>query len=148
MLEFYTYQDFVDVPFEVWNTSVEPAQQVTISFRDNQNNGIFDLKRVAAESREYLFIQNTPYDPSMSQSQIKKQFGNAYKTTYMVWSHLPENKFWVPSSIVESKVKIVNVDATFKTLKKELVNITDYYAGNTLNQNVHVDHHIFKPIIS
>ena len=147
MLEFYTYQDFVDVPFEVWNTSVEPAQQVTISFRDNQNNGIFDLKRVAAESREYLFIQNTPYDPSMSQSQIKKQFGNAYKTTYMVWSHLPENKFWVPSSIVESKVKIVNVDATFKTLKKELVNITDYYAGNTLNQNVHVDHHIFKPII-
>ena len=52
----------------------------------------------------------------------------------------------MPSSIVESNVKIVNVDATLNT-KKDLINVTDYYAGNTLNQNVHVDHHIFKPII-
>ena len=28
MLEYYTYQDFVDVPFEVWNTSVEPHSKL------------------------------------------------------------------------------------------------------------------------
>ncbi len=146
MLQYYTYQDFVDVPFEVWNTSVDPPQQITVSFRDNKNNGFFDLYDVATESREYLFIQNTPYDPTMSQSEIKKQYGNVYKTLYLVWPYLPSGNFWVPSSIVESKVKIENIDASYKTLKKELIDITDYYTGNSVNQNVHVDHHIFKHV--
>ena len=148
LLEYYTYQDYVDVPFEVWNTSSNPPEQITVSFRDNKNNGRFDLTTDVNESREYLFIQNIPYDATMSQSQIKKQYGNAYKTTHLLWPYLPDGKFWVPSSIIDSNVKIENIDATYKTLKKELIDVTDSYNANILNQNVHVDHHLFDHIIN
>ena len=144
--QFYTYQDYVDVPFEVWNMSTDPAEQMTVSFRDNNNNGKFDLNTDFNLSREYLFTQNIPYDETMSQSDVSKQNGQLHKTTFLVWLYSQDGTTWDESSLPESKINITNVDATLKTFKKDLINITDYYTGATINQNVHVDHHIFKPI--
>ena len=146
--QFYTYQDYVDVPFEVWNMSTDPAQQMTVSFRDNNNNGKFDLNTDFNLSREYLFTQNIPYDETMSQSDVSKQNGQLHKTTYLVWLYSQDGTTWDESSLPESKINITNVDATIKTFKKDLINITDYYTGATINQNVHVDHHIFEPILN
>ena len=40
----YTYQDVVEVPFQVWNVSASPEEQITVSFRDNKNDGEFNLE--------------------------------------------------------------------------------------------------------
>ena len=69
----YTYQDAVEVPFEVWNISADPPEQITVSFRDNKNDGSFNIITEYGESREYIFPQNLPYDPTMSQDEIKQE---------------------------------------------------------------------------
>ena len=61
----YTYQDVVEVPFEVWNISADPPEQITVSFRDNKNDGSFNITTEYGESREYIFPQNIPYDLSL-----------------------------------------------------------------------------------
>ena len=60
----------VEVPFEVWNISADPEEQLTVSFRDNNNDGKFNLVSDYTESREYIFPQNVKYDPNMQQSDI------------------------------------------------------------------------------
>ena len=146
--QFYTYQDVVDVPFQVWNTSANPPQQITISFRDNNNDGEFNLQDNSNESREYIFTQNIPYDQTMSQADIKSLYGQLYKTTYLIWLYLSEGTEWNENNLPNSSIKIRNIDMSYTNYKKDLVDITNWYTGNTINQNVHVDHHFFYPILS
>ena len=52
----YTYEGTVEVPFEVWNISADPEEQITVSFRDNKNDGEFNLEAELGESRELSLI--------------------------------------------------------------------------------------------
>ncbi len=144
----YTYQGITDVPFEVWNNSLEPPQQITVSFRDNYNDGSFNLLSEFGESREYIIPQNIPYDPTMSQSEITQENGQLYKSTFLIWLYLAEGVTWNPDSLPNSSLKIETLDVSYYTYKKETIDITDYYGSNDINQNVHVDHHFFKPIVN
>ena len=56
----YNYEGIVEVPFEVWNTSADPEEQLTVSFRDNTNDGEFNLLAAQGDSREYIFPQSLP----------------------------------------------------------------------------------------
>ncbi len=155
----YSYEGVVEVPFEVWNISSDPEEQITVSFRDNKNNGVFDLLPDQGDSREYIFPQNVPYDPTMSQSGIygdgnagndASTYGQLYKTLYLIWPYLASGVSWEPESLPESSIKIELIDANYKTLKKSEEIVTNYYGNNgnqDVNSNVHVDHHNFGTII-
>ena len=146
----YTYQDFVDVPFEVWNISADPPEQITVSFRDNKNDGTFNIIEDYGESREYIFPQNIPYDSTMSQTEITKQWGQVYKSLFLIWPYLSSNASWNPENLPTSSIKIESVAASYKALKKKVEYMTDYYDNGgdaTINQNVHVDHHNLGSII-
>ena len=146
----YIYQDFVDVPFEVWNISVDPPEQITVSFRDNKNDGTFNIIEDYGESREYIFPQNIPYDSTMTQTEITKQWGQVYKSLFLIWPYLSANASWNPENLPTSSIKIESVAASYKALKKKVEYMTDYYDNGgdaTINQNVHVDHHNLGSII-
>ena len=146
----YTYQDAVEVPFEVWNISSEPPEQITVSFRDNKNDGSFNITTEYGESREYIFPQNIPYDPTMSQTEITQQWGQIYKSLFLIWPYLSDNVSWDPNNLPNSSIKIESFAATYKTLKKNVQYMTDYYdngGAESINQNVHVDHHNLGTII-
>ena len=52
----YSYQDVVEVPFEVWNISADPEEQLTVSFRDNNNDGKFNLVSEIIQRVENIFF--------------------------------------------------------------------------------------------
>ena len=155
----YKYQGDVEVPFEAWNISADPEEQITISFRDNNNNGVFDLLPDQGDSREYIFPQNVSYDPTMSQADIvgdgtpensASLYGQLYKTLYLLWPYLANGVSWDPDNIPESSIKIELVNRDYKTLTKSEQILTNYYGNNgtrDVNVNVHVDHHSFETII-
>jgi hypothetical protein len=155
----YNYEGVVEVPFEVWNISTSPEQQLTVSFRDNANDGDFNLLAAQGESREYIFPQSIPYDPDMNQSEIigdgsagniNSVYGQLHKSLFLIWPFLADDVTWDPQNIPESKIKIEFIDATYKTLKKSVEYMTNQYDNGgafDINENVHVDHHNLGTII-
>ena len=155
----YNYEGVVEVPFEVWNISTSPEQQLTVSFRDNANDGDFNLLAAQGESREYIFPQSIPYDPDMNQSEIigdgsagntNSVYGQLHKSLFLIWPFLADGVTWDSQNIPESKIKIEFIDATYKTLKKSVEYMTNQYDNGgafDINENVHVDHHNLGTII-
>ena len=155
----YNYEGIVEVPFEVWNTSADPEEQLTVSFRDNTNDGEFNLLAAQGDSREYIFPQSLPYDPDMNQPEIigdgtpgniNSVYGQLHKSLFLIWPFLADGVSWDPQNIPESKIKIEFIDATYKTLKKSVEYMTNQYDNGgafDINENVHVDHHNLGTII-
>lgn len=124
----YTYQDYVDVPFEVWD--VTNNQQLMVSFRDQDRNGEFNLRLqntdgdALVQSREYLFVNNVPYDPAGPNINIAVAGGQKNKEMYFVWPVLSAGNTW-PASVSESQLRIV-----FTSLPKRNANtvtVSDAY---------------------
>lgn len=155
----YTYEGVVEVPFEVWNISASPEEQITVSFRDNKNDGEFNLEETSGESREYIFPQNLPYDETMSQADIigdgtpgnaSSLYGQLHKSLFLLWPYLADGVSWDSENLPESLIKIQLVDAEYKTLKKSVQYMTNQYDNGgafDINENVHVDHHNLGTIV-
>ena len=155
----YNYEGVVEVPFEVWNVSADPEQQLTVSFRDNTNDGEFNLLPAQGDSREYIFPQSLAYDPDMNQSEIigdgtpgnvNSVYGQLHKSLFLIWPFLADGVSWDPENIPESQIKIEFIDATYKTLKKSVDYMTNQYDNGgdfDINENVHVDHHNLGTIV-
>ena len=144
----YKYEDVVEVPFEVWDILADPPRQITVSFRDNKNDGAFNIIEDYTESREYIFPQITPYDSTMTQTEISKNGGQLYKSLYLIWPYLVENATWEPNNLPNSSLKIESKDFTYEVKKKNFVHITDGYDDiDSKNNNVHVDHHFLGTIV-
>ncbi len=140
----YKYEDYVDVPFEVWDT--ESNKQLMVSFRDQSRNGLFDVAvtdDVNFRGREYLYIHTLPYDAQKPASQLMTSGGNAVDRMYFMWN-VPsgnDNSRWTPDNLPESSVAI-----SFGTLSlRESVTtqISDAYGSNGVNgSQLHPDHHL------
>jgi hypothetical protein len=149
----YTYQDdTTTVPFQVWD--VTKNQQLTVSFRDQDRNGVFDLladnttSSVATQqSREYIFINNVPYNASTPNPSIATSGGQAYQEMYMLWPELASGATWSPNSLPSSNLLI-----TYQTVNKYTSTVSsvadpyDDYDGK--NQNVHPDQHNIYPMVN
>ena len=89
--EDYIYEDYVDVPFQVWDT--ENNVQLMVSFRDQQEDGKWDLKEADTDtpheddSREYLYIHDIDYSESPSNT-IAKNGGYEEGLMYFMWPTL------------------------------------------------------------
>ncbi len=148
----YIYNDYVDVPFEVWD--VTNNKQLMVSFRDQKEDGDFDLNIPAGETsgREYFFINGVDYAESPS-ADIAINGGHSYKQLYFFWPNLADGATWNESNIPDSKISIEigNLQLTKGTTS----NVSDAYrqflGGNNYNQSagvgntsipgIHPDHH-------
>jgi photosystem II stability/assembly factor-like uncharacterized protein len=139
----YTYRDYVQVPFEAWDT--ENNQQLMVSFRDQEGDGEFNLiERVFDDDisgREYIFVHAIDYSENAS-SEIAKSGGHYNKMLYFIWPTLAEDKTWESDNLPNSHIAISYgvfsmQDATTLVL-----------ADDNRNSDLHVDHHDFEIIIT
>ncbi len=105
----YTYADYVDVPFQVWD--VTNNRQLMVSFRDQEKDGKFNLYERKGDGygktgREYIFVNAEEYDPNNPSPRIAQQGKHLYKCLYMFWAMLSPNKVWQPNNLPNSKIVV------------------------------------------
>jgi photosystem II stability/assembly factor-like uncharacterized protein len=156
----YTYQNYVDVPFEVWD--VTNNKQLMVSFRDQNRNGKFDLvpeyltndgANYLSNSREYIYINNVNYSVTHN-SNIAKTAGQEYQLMYNVFPALATNAVWNENTLPDSKITIeyngiVKHNATTVTAADGRGTFDNKNKANQvdLTQGVHADHHCIIPIV-
>lgn len=141
----YAYQDYVTVPFEVWD--ITNNRQLMASFRDQGRDGGFNLipnnttaTDVTQQSREYLYIHNIDYSSTSPSTLLTKSGGQEVSLMYNIWPTLAAGGVWPPT---------IQGSLFFKYLAQEKINaattfITDgrnQFGDPGKNSNVHVDHH-------
>jgi photosystem II stability/assembly factor-like uncharacterized protein len=143
--EDYTYRDYVNVPFEAWDT--KNNRQLMISFRDQERDGQFNLIERKwndeISGREYIFIHAVPYSASAPSALITKQGGHTYKQLYFFWPTLADKGTWNPASLPPAKITIDY--GTFNRINNANVTVLASYSKNT---NLHVDHHELHAIVT
>src|SRR6056297_115845 len=103
----YYYEDYVEVPFEVWD--INNNKQLMVSFRDQEEDGKFDLEvryeNDPTKGREYLFINSLEYSETAS-TEIAQDAGHSYKQIYFFWPTLAEGGVWDAADLPESKIVV------------------------------------------
>jgi photosystem II stability/assembly factor-like uncharacterized protein len=144
--EDYSYQDYVDIPFQAWDT--DNNRQLMISFRDQERDGRFNLIEHDVDDeisgREYFFIQAVKYDPTNPSDKITKAGGHTYKQLYFFWPTLPADKIWNEDSITPAKIVIQYGKFTMMNEESAVTVLADYQK----NVNLHVDHHDILTIVT
>ncbi len=139
--EDYTYNNYVDVPFEVWNT--DDNKQLMVSFRDQERDGVFNLIERDIDDdisgREYLFVNAVDYNETTPHAKITKNGGYTYKLLYFFWPSLTEDSTWNPGSLPESKIRVQY--GTFSIVNE--LSTVSVLADDKKNKDLHVDHHEF-----
>jgi photosystem II stability/assembly factor-like uncharacterized protein len=152
----YTYQDYIDVPFEVWD--VTNNRQLMCSFRDQERDGTFNLYERTGNSygelgREYIFINAVPYNATIPDPHIATTGGRSYKLIYFFWPTLATGGTWDPNNLPDSKVVVVWSIITERV--GNIQNVSDAYnsygGNNSYDQSsglntlaipgFHADHH-------
>ncbi len=97
------YQDYVDVPFEVWD--VTNNRQLMVSFRDQGREGEFDLvpydlfsSPTEQQSREYIFVNNFPYSATPN-ATVMAGGENLFFNNYFIWPFLNNGFVWDPTNL-------------------------------------------------
>jgi photosystem II stability/assembly factor-like uncharacterized protein len=133
----YIYQDYVDVPFEVWDT--DNNIQLMVSFRDQERDGNFNLiqrnQNDQIPGREYIFVQAIPYNSENPSPLITKNAGHHEKMLYFFWPTLAPGGIWDRATLPESKIFV-----DYGTIALQKV-VTSMIQGIKFNTNLHVDHH-------
>ncbi|MEE4196107.1 MAG: T9SS type A sorting domain-containing protein [Bacteroidales bacterium] len=150
----YSYEDYVEVPFEVWDITND--RQLMVSFRDQEEDNAFNLisrdPEDETKGREYLFINSVEYDETAS-PEIAKTAGHSYKQIYFFWPTLAMGGTWDAANLPASKVVIET--GRIQQQKGSTHSVADAYGqyggGNNYNQSVgmgttkipglHPDHH-------
>ncbi len=132
----YSYVDYVDVPFEVWD--ITHNRQLMVSFRDQDKNGEFDYTN-DNESRQYVFISGYTYDPDNPNPGIAQAGGYLDKLLYFYWpvtpTATPFDKDHLPAA--EADLQILYGEITNYAVKRSTTLLS---AAN----NIHVDNHNLK----
>ncbi len=144
----YVYQDYVDVPFEVWD--VENNTQLMFSFRDNVNDGKFTFTErddvgdpEQVNTREYMFVHAIPYSTTPS-SQITVNGGHEVEQIYFVWPFLTPGFTYSPTanSVLRFNFGSVNFqDSQITRMTHGRVG-DDETQGPVDGDELHVDHHM------
>jgi photosystem II stability/assembly factor-like uncharacterized protein len=138
----YEYQDYVEVPFQVWD--ITNNRQLMVSFRDQEREGTFNLierdPNNVTPGREYIFVSGFPYDPDGPHPSIVNENenykgGHFEKMLYFFWPTLAAEGTWDPVNIPASALRI-----EFGSLPAKQIETTVISSGSR-NTNLHVDHH-------
>ncbi|MCF6366209.1 MAG: T9SS type A sorting domain-containing protein [Bacteroidales bacterium] len=152
----YTYEDYIDVPFQVWDT--DNNIQLMVSFRDQENDGAFNLYERTGDAygelgREYIFVNSVAYNTTTPDANISTAGGHLYKNLYMFWPILTTGATWDAANLPSSKIVVQYGSLTLITGVK--TSIADAYGnyggpngylqssgfGTTSIPGLHPDHH-------
>ncbi len=130
----YSYQEYVDVPFEVWDVTND--RQIMASFRDQTTDGTWNLPNNDpgdnSLNREYLFINAIPYNGDTPNPSIAQNGGQVNKLIYFLWPTKVEGSTFDPNTLPASNYRINYGDLVVRNRS------TASISGAA---NIHVDHH-------
>jgi hypothetical protein len=133
----YYYQDYVDVPFQVWD--IDNNKQLMVSFRDQDTNGVFNLvdRKYGDDisGREYIFINAIDYDSLNPSAEIAQTGGHEQKLLYFLWPSLSDGQTWNEDSLTFATINIKYGSIEYRDA------YTTILADDKLNKELHVDHH-------
>ncbi len=156
----YAYQDYVSVPFEVWDITSQPERQLMATFRDQQEDGEYTLIEAntegdgSSQSREYITVNMLDYNDSLPSVDIAQSGGHLFNQHSLLWLALSPGLVWDPENLPEETVTIrVSEDRliVYKS-SKVIADGNEAFLSSTggqhLNGNyvVHVDHHHLQAI--
>ncbi len=108
----YSYAGYVEVPFQAWDvTNPIAPRQLMVSFRDQANNGEFDLVTQffgadpALNSREYTYINDVNYSATPN-SSIAVAGGHEHQFIYTFFPSLASGATWDPDNLPLSTLQI------------------------------------------
>ncbi|MCY4204224.1 MAG: T9SS type A sorting domain-containing protein [Bacteroidetes bacterium] len=133
----YIYADYVEVPFQVWDT--DNNRQLMVSFRDQAADGAWSLIRSntsgpgSTHSREYIFISKYDYNASAPKPEFMENGGFRKGLMYFYWPYLRGGTTWDPSA---PSTGTLDINFVNETIVKETYDIETWE-----NDVVHVDHH-------
>ncbi len=133
-----TYEDYIDVPFEVWDT--DNNKQLMASFIDVNSSGGFELVENNDEMCEYIFINALEYSTSPNSNITDNDYniGFIYKNIYTIAPMLKDNVAWEPENIPESNIEIVYNNSGASV--PDIVQLSNGYNPSS-QTGTHVDHH-------
>ena len=139
----YFYQDYVEVPFEVWD--IDNNRQLMISFRDQQEDGEYELIHFDSDNpgREYIYIHAIPYS-LQPDDDIAKDAGHVFRQMYMIWPYLEDEQQWNPPDLPESVLRIRFGQIGTRNARFQV--LSDAYSqfggmNSYSNSGFHPDHH-------
>jgi len=133
----YIYADYVEVPFQVWDTDNE--RQLMVSFRDQAADGQWSLISSntggpgITHSREYVFISKYDYNASAPKPEFMENGGFRKGIMYFYWPFLTPGFTWNSNDVSPG---IIDIDFSRAQMLKESYSIEPWE-----NDDVHVDHH-------
>ncbi len=141
------YQDYVEVPFTVWD--IDNNQQLAVSFRDQGRDSTFNLVGFNQEgpcadvSNEQLFVHKYPYSATAPHDSVAQVAGVTKGLLYMVLPFMRIDHAWDPDRppVQTTTIGYLRV-AGFPERKMELPN----RAGQTQESVPHYGHHSIVPI--
>lgn len=149
----YTYEDYVVVPFKVFDKETE--EQLMVSFRDQQEDGVWNLIEINTsgenQSREYLFIHNVVYEETPNE-YISVDGGHVFQDMYFIWPVLSPDATFDPDSLPFSNLTIEKV--TIDAIGRNTTIVADargnYDGTNAFDfldrdRGIHPDHHNIIP---
>lgn len=148
----YSYADYVNVPFEVWD--VTNNKQLMVSFRDQDRNGKFNLYEQNTtgtsleQSREYIYISNVDYNESVPNTSIAATGGHIFQNMYFIWPTLSPGAVWNEATLPSSKLKFIYSEVV--KVSSSVISAADPYSeydGKNNRNFVHPDQHNIIPII-
>ncbi|MFH2031117.1 MAG: T9SS type A sorting domain-containing protein [Bacteroidota bacterium] len=134
-LNTHVYQDYIEVPFEVWD--VKNNKQLMVSFLDIQKNKNFNL---ITSQGDVIYVNGVEYDSSASNPNIAVDNGQKYKNLFVAAFRSKLGVTWNPANHPDAKLRIEVGD--IPVMFRETTPVTNGYSRYTLGaKNVHVDHH-------
>ncbi len=136
----YIYEDYVDVPFEVWD--IENNVQLMASFRDQADDGVYNLTPSNTsgprdtQSREYIFVHGINYNATTPDPTIGITGGAGQKALYFMWPILAEGGTWDAANLPESQLQIL-----FELFDARVRVQSRFQQTLETSGSVHVDHH-------
>ncbi len=133
-LNTYQYEDYVDVPFEVWD--VDNNRQLMVSFQDLLKNGEYNVSITVGD---VIFVHSLEYDADNPDPNIAVDEGVKYQNLYVVTAVNASGVSWNPDNHPDSYISITQ--GYVPDLYKTITAISDGYGQYPTNEYVHVDHH-------
>ena len=129
------YEDYVDVPFEVWNT--ETGEQLMVLFEDQDLDLEWDITGVLKGSSERMLIMAEAYDPVNPHLPTTL---NAFDRAQYVLNVATEDTELEHGPFPSARVQIIPQILTYN--EGVATRVTSGYGLNTSDaRGVHVDHH-------
>lgn len=142
----YAYQDYVTVPFEVWD--ITNNRQIMVSFRDQDRNGKFNLYEInttgtpTQHSREYIYVNNVAYNDNAPNPSIAIAGGHVFQMMYNIWPTLSSGGTWNPDAFPNSSLRFLYGETVkFTSTTTTVSDPYNEYDGKNDRNVVHPDHH-------